>query len=244
MISSGSTDLVTFAAEDWLEPYDPPTTGDLPAQHRGSKNLWTAPNLQVTGPAYNLDAGVKPPKNWAEIVAPGLKGKITMGDATISSGTSQALTAAEIAGVIDDGWVQKLATLEPRVFPSQANTIQPLASGEFPVAVLVSYSTYELAKEEGAPIGFAFLEDGNYVQDNTIALAKDAPNPELAKLLISWLFTPNGQKAAAEGPKWPGTMPGAPAVEGMEQLKPILLPYSSLEKTYPDAITRNKQVLG
>jgi iron(III) transport system substrate-binding protein len=244
VISSGSTDLVAFADENWLEPYDPPTTEGLPDEHRGPDDLWTAPNLQVTGPAYNTNADIPEITSWKSLVDPSLKGKVSMGDATISSGTSQAIAAAEIEGILDDGWVQQLGSLGPRVFPSQANTIQPLASGELPVSVLVSYSVYEIAKADGAPIGFSFLEDGNYVQDNTIALAKDAPRPEVAKLLISWLFTPNGQKAAAEGPKWPGTMPDAPQVEGMEKLKPILLPYSSLEKIYPDSIQRNKRTLG
>lgn len=244
VISSGSTDLVVFAGEGWIEPFNPPTTEGLPPEHRGPDDLWTAPNLQVTGPAYNVNADIEPITTWDSLVDPSLKGKISMGDATISSGTSQAITAGELAGVIDDQWVEKLAAQDPRVFPSQANTIQPMASGELPVSVLVSYSVYEIAKDEGAPIGFAFLEDGNYVQDNTIALAKGAPRTEAAKLLISWMFTPNGQKAAGEGPKWPGTMPDAPPVEGMEKLKPILLPYSSLDQVYPDAIERNKKVLG
>ena len=61
-----------------------------------------------------------------------------------------------------------------------------VARGEGAVFLHSSFASYELRKEEGAPIAFKPFSDFVIVHGNALAPLKTAPNPNMAKLFVAW----------------------------------------------------------
>lgn len=114
------------------------------------------------------------------------------------------------------GWLDQLATMEPRIYPSAVAITQALASGEVWVAPMSANNILTEAAK-GAPVGFAVPEKPFGVPWYTHILAS-APNANAGQVLANFLLTPEGQAAISADyiaalPNVPGTgVPGSDVV--------------------------------
>ena len=163
----------------------------------------------------NLISEEGAPTVWADLISPDLAGTIGMSDPTVPATAAFMIGAALRNDVVDEDWVNQLGALNPKIFPSQTASVQAIASGQEALTVLVSYSNFRAAQDDGAPVEFALLEEGTFAWPQSVALAANSDAADAAKLFIAWLYTDAGQESvAAAGLQ--GTMPSAPRPEGLE----------------------------
>lgn len=104
---------------------------------------------------------------------------------------------------------QKLATLEPRIYPSALGVAQALTSGEIVVAPMVQPLIREVAS--GAPVNWA-LPKPSWGTPFYGHVTSVAPHPNAAQVLADFMISREGQAAQAIGvaTSLPG-IPGATA---------------------------------
>ena len=162
-----------------------------------------------------LPGGLQKP---ADLLDPALKGKIGI------------VNPSGIASYVDfyrffeknfgADYLQKLAELKPRIYPSSLGVAQALTSGEIVATPVVQPLVRE--KESGAPVDWALPSPPWGTPWFTHALSA-APHPNAAQVLANFMVTPAGQKALSLG--YASALPG---IEGsVAQAQDIALPNPS-----------------
>lgn len=106
------------------------------------------------------------------------------------------------------GFVERLATVNPRIYGSAPAITQALASGEIWAAPGASMDVLA-ERDKGAPVDFVLPETPIGIPFYSHVLAA-APNPNAAQLLADFMITPAGQEALSKNyiaalPDVPGT---------------------------------------
>ncbi|WP_373418911.1 ABC transporter substrate-binding protein [Rhodococcus opacus] len=162
-----------------------------------------------------LPGGLQKP---ADLLDPALKGKIGI------------VNPSGIASYVDlyrffeknfgADYLQKLAELKPRIYPSALGVAQALTSGEIVATPMVQPLVRE--KESGAPVDWALPSPPWGTPWFTHALSA-APHPNAAQVLANFMVTPAGQKALSHG--YASALPG---IEGsVARAQDIALPNPS-----------------
>lgn len=217
-------DDVTVALGDagHLEAYLPKATAELADEYIGPDGIFAVSTVTPFGVEYNTrDVDEKDvPKSWADLTDPKLQGKMTWVDLTVS-GPSAVVAARLIEhDVIDEEWMKSLTTQDVRWVDKASALSGVMATGEAPIVINTPYDYYLNDLATGVPAGFRLFDDNNYVAFNSGALFANAPHPNAAKLLMSWLYSPQAQESmAAIGQYSP--MPGAVAPEDMPALEEV-----------------------
>lgn len=234
-------DFGQLREKGYLEPYLPETAEGLGDEY--IEDQWNTPALLIYGPLYNKSrvTGDDIPNSWEDIVSKRFEGRLGTSDPMVTGSAAQNLQVALREGVIDEDWIRREAAMKPLVFPSMSAATQAVANGQIDLAVQVSYANYLLASGDGAPVGFGILDEGQYAGHTPIGLAKDAPHPNAAKLLMSWLYSPDGQAALA-GFGLQGTMPDAPAVKDLDGIKLLVYPDNEHLKELDGYMAKLKQL--
>ena len=198
---------------DWWDPYVPAAASELPDYAHNAEQKWFAPYSSGFGLAYNSDAVTADaaPKTWEELNAPGWTGKLVLSDPTVIGLPAVLFTGLSSAGLIDDTWIADFISSGPTITDTSAAITQSLTSGEADVAVW-GLGYVKVATGQGAPIAYG---DAPTAQSPTpVAMIKDGPNPEAAKLLMDWLLTDEAQGLLAENGYIP-LMPDQPLPDGI-----------------------------
>lgn len=136
------------------------------------------------------------PKTWEDLCNPDLKGKIAFCSPSKSgSAYTQLCTMLFSQPSIDEGWamVEKfIANLDGKILDSSGNCHKLVASGEYAVGVTIEKSAVLYA--DNPDIGYIYPEANSAVPDG-VALIKNCPNPDNAKLFIDFVTGLECQKA-------------------------------------------------
>ena len=170
-----------------------------------------------------LPGGLQKPE---DLLDPALKGKIGI------------VNPSGIAAYVDfyrffeknfgPDYLQKLAELKPRIYPSALGVAQALTSGEIVATPVVQPLVRE--KESGAPVDWALPTPpwGTPWFTHTLSAA---PHPNAAQVLANFMVTPAGQKALSLG--YASALPG---IEGsVARAQDIALPNPSV--LTPESLT-------
>ncbi|MHA6622578.1 ABC transporter substrate-binding protein [Pseudonocardia sp. DLS-67] len=248
LVQEGNTSVSPQIAEGKLVPFRPVTAeGSGFAEPTGHA---TAASGSVFGIVYNtnLMSPEDAPKGWADLLDPAYRGKMTSDETTRNGGSFGVLSHLLWDVRYDDAFLQGLAAQEITMQASGAVAGSAVATGQFALDPFYPYSFYLRDKEQGAPIEFVFpTEGGVHVSEHYLALLEGAPNPDAAKLLMTWLFTPEGQQAAADIGYYP-LMPdspapgGYPSVNELDLLKPFTI--DQVGQVSADNLARVKNAWG
>ena len=167
-----------------------------------------AERTRIGGFAYNtkLVPTNKVPKKMDDFLDPFWKGKL-------ASTTYAAVW--DRAGIRQDGTydaekAQRIAELLTKLVKEKhivgilrCGDESRISSGEFAgLALLCSQDTIDLARRKGAPIQMAFLEETSNLTHSYLGLMKKAKYPNMAKLFMVFVQTPEGQTLLR---KWEAT---------------------------------------
>ncbi|HZD40685.1 MAG TPA: extracellular solute-binding protein [Terriglobales bacterium] len=152
---------------------------------KGKNGAWTALYYYPLTISYNTNLVPlsERPKNWPDLLDPKWKGKIGMEPDHLTWYGGILKRYGEEKG---KKFMGDLAKQEPRlVRSSRGNAL--LSAGEFAIFIGRGH-TAQIFKNKGAPIDWVKDPDPLVVQMATLQLAKNAPHPNSAKLLIDfWL---------------------------------------------------------
>lgn len=130
-------------------------------------------------------------KNWNDLLAPEVKGRIGVRD------TISAVLASYLQYLQDKngpGYLPALARQEPKFYPSLIPMAQAVASGEIGVAYTASPAVVHDLQRRGAPIDSVLIEDGWASPFIAGVLAK-SPRRDDAQVVMNYLLSPEGQQA-------------------------------------------------
>ena len=179
-----------------LGVFDPPAAKGYPKQFRDPDMRMTAWRVLPYGINYNNQQlkAEETPKSYEDLLQPKWKGKFGLANPGIHVTTLQfVLSLEKLYGAkwlkIVEGWSKQ----EPRLGRGLADLITPLTSGEVPLAI-------GYIKDK-----FQFPGPIDYVRMNKylalvgfIALNKQAPHPNAAKLFTDFFLTAEPQRLFGE----------------------------------------------
>ena len=176
---------------------------------RDPDNIGVASYVLATGIEYNskalADAGIPPPRSWNDLWNPKLKGKVALYSFDIAYSQDLVAIMTRLAGgkETDIGpGIKKIRSLRDSgnltmfaATPAELDNMMVQAQAW----VTVNGSTRAfILKDHGAPIDFAFPDEGAGFFTNYLDPVKHLPHPKAAQILINFLLSPDIQLAIAE----------------------------------------------
>lgn len=179
---------------------------DWPSAFRADDWTWVGTALRRRVIVYAPDRVDSPPTSMHELIDPTFKGRVGM--ARPQFGTTRihmSLLAAKwgVDGLED--WLGQLEANDVRLYDGNATVVRAVAMGEIDIAMTDTDDVWS-GQRNGWDVQFttepaydpsAISGDTRYVLPadqilipNTVAVVKDAPNPELAKRLAAYLSSP------------------------------------------------------
>src|SRR5712675_378388 len=193
--SSDAAHFIVWKRDGILAPYVPEDVArHYPAEHRDPDGLFASWRVWLSVIGYNTKL-VKPeeaPKSFADLLDPKWSGKIVKGH----PGYSGTIMTATFQISRDLGWdyFEKLARQKVMQVQSSADPPKKLALGER--AVMADGNEYNLfqLKEKGEPVEIVYPVEGTPLIVGPSGVLKDAPHPNAARLLQSFLFSVQAQQ--------------------------------------------------
>ena len=173
----------------------------VPTALKDEKGFWTTLYYNPLTIDYNtkLIPENERPKDWPDLLNPRLKGKMAIeGDHLTWYGGIIKRYGEEKA----KKFMQALSKQELRT-ESSSRGIALLAAGEFGIFIGRGH-TAEMFKQRGAPVDWVKNPDPLVVHSQTVQIAKNAPNPNSAKLLIDFLLSEPVAELLAKEHRLPG----------------------------------------
>jgi iron(III) transport system substrate-binding protein len=193
--------------EEMLVPYKPKDWDKIPAEWHGMKvkdDYWTCFAPWIVTNLYNQKVLSKlrlpPPKTWQDLTDPIYRGNIVH-TLPYASGTMHETVEIVLQAFGEkEGWayLRKLAAQLARFSTGSTDTTHITSRGEIPIGIAQPQMNAMVARRDGYPVS-DLLPDKTILVPEAVALLKGAPNPEIGKIFLDWLFSMEGQKATLEG---------------------------------------------
>jgi iron(III) transport system substrate-binding protein len=193
--SSDAAHFIAWKRDGILAPFVPEdVTKSYPAEHKDADGMFASfrVGLSVIGYNTNLVKADEAPKSFADLLDPKWSGKMVKAH----PGYSGNVMSATYEITRDLGWdyLEKLA--KQKIMQVQSSTDPPkkLALGER--AVMVDGNEYNALqlKEKGDPVEIVYPTEGTPMAVGPNGIFKNAPNPNAARLLQSYMFTAECQQ--------------------------------------------------
>jgi iron(III) transport system substrate-binding protein len=192
--SSDAAHFIVWKRQDWLAPYVTVDIAETVApEQRDADGTFVNQRTHLSAMAYNTSL-LKPedaPKGFVDLLDPKYAGKLVKGHPGYS-GTIMTATQ-QMARELGWGYFEKLA--KQKVLQVQSATEPPkrIEAGERAIAVDGSDYLFWMARERGQPIEVVQPVEGTPLISNPMAVFKNAPNPNAARLLFAWIMSAEGQ---------------------------------------------------
>jgi iron(III) transport system substrate-binding protein len=200
MNTSNNQTRQLFAEDGTVQPF-----GGVPNQGRlrqAMTDAAKAPEIQVPifGIYYAILANTKlvgagdMPKSWQDLLDPKWKGKILADDARAVGGGHTFFVATYDRFGVD--FHRRLATQDVQFTRDMREAEHRVARGEF--AFYIPFGVTNAAPLKGLPVRLVIPDEGATFTLYTASMVKDAPHPNAARLLISFMISDAGQRVYAK----------------------------------------------
>lgn len=235
--------LVVPRDEKILQPFNSPELAAFDPASIERKRHWVVVRESYTGIGYNskLLPTDQAPKTYQDLLDPKWKGKMAL------SGVST--TAVNWVGtmVITKGedFVRKLGTQNIRVYNLTGRALANLmTSGEVMLSPTIYNSHVAASVRKGAPLGW-FAPGPVPVTDSAVTIARQAPHPHAAMLLIDFLMSKEAaamyERLGYDSPRRDMTAPGAKVEKLYLTNRPnYIQDYEGWAKLYQDVFVRRR----
>jgi len=139
--------------------------------------------------------------------SPKVKGKVGIWDwylpnmGALSSGLGNNPRPTDISDQKFAVLSKRLLELRPQVraiFGSAAEVTTALATEQVWIMPGLAESTAALLREQGKPLDWTVPDKGGQLWVDALSIPNDAPHPDVAKLYVQWMMTPEAQKLKSE----------------------------------------------
>src|SRR5436190_21184599 len=233
--SSDAAHLIVWKREGLLAPYVPEDVARFyPTEHKDPDGMFATWRAWLSVIAYNttLVKAEEAPRSFADLLDPKWTGKIVKAH----PGYSGTILTATYEMSRDLGWsyFERLAKQKVMQVQSSADPPKKLALGER--AVMADGNEYNLVqlKEKGEPVEIVYPTEGTPLIIGPSGVMKDAPNPNAARLLQSFMFSQECQQLMVD---WGGLR----SFHALVKEKPGRVPLKSIKLMKDDPAAVEKQ---
>lgn len=193
--SSDAAHFIVWKRDGLLAAYVPDDVAKFyPDEHRDADGMFASWRIWLCPIGYNTKL-VKPedvPKSYADLLDPKWAGKMVKAH----PGYSGSIMTSTFQMARDLGWeyLEKLSKQRIMQVQSASDPPKKLALGER--AVMVDGNDYLLIQmqEKGEPVAIVYATEGTPLIVGPSGVFKNAPNPNAARLLQSYMFSLEGQQ--------------------------------------------------
>jgi len=198
VLSSGGNTMTQLIALGHLEAYQSEEVKNLLPGVADKRGFVNPRYVNVYGITINTKVILPQdePKRWRDLAVPKYKGKIAMQDPRGSGGGVYIMT-----GLLETYGEPFLAQLGGQQIKFGANNpvgMTDVVRGERGIHMSASANDSLRQRTEGAPVKFLQPEEGFVLIPIGLAVVKNAPHPNAARLFIDWLLSEEGQKVVGE----------------------------------------------
>ena len=137
-------------------------------------------------------------RSYNDLLDPKWRGKFLSPDPSIGGGTS-FFYALRYHKVLDLDFYRRLAKQDIKRWGGNTREgFAMVARGEYSIFLNVTTDAVAPLMAEGAPLKVMVAEEGNTGSTSNIAVVKDGPHPNAARVFINWLLSPEGQISYGE----------------------------------------------
>jgi iron(III) transport system substrate-binding protein len=192
--SSNPGPILYWKRNEMLAPFVPAELAKWPAADKDPEGYYAVNGLTFAAMGYNTRL-VKPeeaPKSLAELLEPKWKGKLVKAH----PGYSGTIVTATLAVSHALGWeyFEKLGQQQVMQVQSAVDPPRKIAQGERAVMVDGAEASALQQMGNGAPIALVYPTEGTPAAPLNGVVMKQAPHPNAARLLISFMFSPEAQQ--------------------------------------------------
>ena len=196
--TSDAGHFVLFKDKGMLMKYIPKGAEIFPAGFKDKDGFYFGMRATLSVIAYNPKSVAEKdaPKTWKDLLNPKWKGKMV----SAHPGYSGIIMTHVLALVNLYGWdyFRELAKNGLHVVQSANDPAGVVASGERPVGANGAEYFYYKTQKQGNPIKIIYPNEGIPLVVSPVAIAKDAPHPNAAKLFSEYIFTKESQQLLAD----------------------------------------------
>ena len=191
MFELSSQGLIVIRDAGILQPFRSPEAASFDPAAIEPRRHWVVVRESYTGIGFNTNA-IPPgraPNSYGDLLAPEWNGRMAM-----SGSTS---TASNFVGALmltqGEDFVRRLGRQNIRVYPITSRALANLMiAGEVVLSPTIYNSHVDVSAAKGAPLGWT-APGPVPVTDTAVALARAAPSPHAAMLMIDYLMSQEGQ---------------------------------------------------
>jgi iron(III) transport system substrate-binding protein len=181
-----------------LLKFTPAGVGGFPDGFKDKAGFYYGMRATLSVIAYNPKIVMEKdaPKTWKDLLNPRWSGKTVTGH----PGYSGIIMTHVLALVNAYGWdyFRDLAKNKVHITQSANDPAGVVASGERPVGVNGAEYFYYKTLKQGNPIKIVYPKEGVPLVVSPVAIAKDAPHPNAAKLFTEFIFAKESQQLLAD----------------------------------------------
>jgi iron(III) transport system substrate-binding protein len=156
--------------------------------------LFSSGNVLAWNPQRLAIDGLKPPASFDDLTKPEWRGKIGLDSSAVEfyQGLSETRSTSSVEKLI-----KGIMSNHPLLTQGHSNTLARLEAGEFDVTPTAYDFLADHDHRAGLPVDFVNPQP-LFIDRAPIALLKNAPHPNAARVLIDWLLSKEGQSALVE----------------------------------------------
>jgi iron(III) transport system substrate-binding protein len=196
--TSDAGNFELFKDKGMLLKYTPRGVEPFPAAFKDKDGFYFGMRATLSVIAYNpkVVADKDAPKTWKELLNPKWKGKMV----SAHPGYSGIIMTHVLALVNLYGWdyFRDLGKNSLHMVQSANDPAGVVASGERPIGANGAEYFYYKTQKQGNPIQIIYPKEGIPLIVSPVAIAKDAPHPNAAKLFSDFIFARESQQLLAD----------------------------------------------
>jgi ABC-type Fe3+ transport system substrate-binding protein len=196
-------------------PHGSPSAGKIPADLKDREGYWISILLYVFSPGINttLVSKEQAPRTYQDLLDPRWRGKMAWNPGSIAG--ALGFVGATLMSMGDARGMEYLKALSAqRIVNIEASSraiLDQVIAGEYPIGLMMFNHHTVISAQKGAPSDWIKLEPVPVALD-AVAILKDAPHPNAAKLLVDFLTSEDGQRVLQKADYLPA-MPSVPAMK-------------------------------
>jgi ABC-type Fe3+ transport system substrate-binding protein len=213
-IFDGLYNMMALRRAGLLAPYQPPNVDQFPQALRDRDGYWIAILIYVFAPGLNTDLVPlsEAPTALSDLLDPKWRGKMAWNPNSIAG--APGFVGNVLMSMGEERGMDYLRALSrQRVVNVEASSraiLDQVIAGEYPIGLMMFNHHTVISARKGAPASWLKLEPVPVALDG-IALLKDAPHPNAAKLLMEFLTSEEGQQVLRQADYLPA-LPSVPAL--------------------------------
>lgn len=189
------------ACSPWLGKYICRNDAAIAEQFKDPERLWIGesplPMVLFYNRKYLAEAGLQPPRSWADLLNPAFRGKIAYCQpAKSGSAYTQLCTMLQVFGGGEKGWsfVRKFVdNLDGKILESSGKCHKLVASGEYLLGITIEKNVALLYRGDPT-VGFCYPSEGTSAVPDAVALVRNCPHEANARLFIDFVTSVESQR--------------------------------------------------